>query len=133
MEPETDGLHCMISTPLLEGSELYGVCSYGAFRCLDATTGKRLWETYEPTGNGRWWNAFLIPNGDRTFIANEQGELIIARLSREGYREVSRTKLIAPTNRAQGRDVVWSHPAFANRHIFARNDREILCASLAAE
>ena len=24
----------------------------------------------------------------------------------------------------------WSHPAYANRHIFARNDEEILCASL---
>ena len=26
--------------------------------------------------------------------------------------------------------VVWSHPAFAYRCIFARNDQEILCASL---
>jgi hypothetical protein len=29
--------------------------------------------------------------------------------------------------------VVWSHPAFANRSIYARNDKEILCAGLAAE
>ena len=42
-------------------------------------------------------------------------------------------KLIAPTNRVRNRVVVWSHPAFAYRHIFARNDREILCASLAQE
>jgi hypothetical protein len=28
---------------------------------------------------------------------------------------------------------VWSHPAFAHRCVYARNDKEILCASLAAE
>jgi len=27
--------------------------------------------------------------------------------------------------------VHWSHPAYANRHIFVRNDKEILSASLA--
>jgi len=29
--------------------------------------------------------------------------------------------------------VCWSHPAFAYRCVFARNDREVVCASLAAE
>jgi len=29
--------------------------------------------------------------------------------------------------------VHWSHPAYANRHIFVRNDQEILKASLAKE
>ena len=108
------------------------MCSYGALRCLDAQTGRRVWETYQATGKGRWWNAFLIPNGDRVFIHNEQGELIIAKLSPKGYEEISRAKLIAPTNRVQRRNIVWSHPAFANKCVYARNDRQILCASLAA-
>ena len=34
---------------------------------------------------------------------------------------------------AFGRDVVWSHPAYADKCVFARNDKEIVCASLAAE
>jgi hypothetical protein len=29
--------------------------------------------------------------------------------------------------------VVWSHPAFAHRSMYARNDKEIVCVSLAAE
>ncbi len=28
--------------------------------------------------------------------------------------------------------VCWSHPAYAGKHIFARNDEELVCASLAA-
>jgi hypothetical protein len=58
--------------------------------------------------------------------------LIIARLSPKGYQEISRAKLIEPTSRVRRRDMVWSHPAFADKHVFARNDREIVCASLAA-
>jgi hypothetical protein len=32
----------------------------------------------------------------------------------------------------RGRAVTWSHPAFAYRHIFARSDRELVCADLGA-
>jgi len=73
----------------------------------------------------------IVKNGARFFLANEKGELIIAKFSRKGYEEISRTHLLEPTNTAAGRDVLWSHPAFANRCIYARNDKEILCASLA--
>jgi outer membrane protein assembly factor BamB len=131
-EMVTDGVHCLMSTPLLKDGYLYGVDSYGALRCLNASTGERIWETYQATGHDRWWNAFLVRNGDRVFIANEQGELIIARLTPKGYEEISRAKLIEPTNQVRRRDIVWSHPAFANRCVYARNDREIVCASLAA-
>jgi outer membrane protein assembly factor BamB len=128
----TDGLHAVMCTPVLESGFIYGVCSYGQLRCLNAETGQRIWETTKPTGKGRWWNAFLIRHQDRFFLCNEQGELIIAKLSPAGYRELSRTFLIEPTNRAQRRKVVWSHPAFAHRCVYTRNDKEIVCADLAA-
>jgi len=34
---------------------------------------------------------------------------------------------------ARGRDVVWSHPAFAQKSFFARNQKEIICVSLEAD
>jgi outer membrane protein assembly factor BamB len=43
---------------------------------------------------------------------------------------VSRAKLLEPTGVYGARDVVWSHPAFANRCVYARNDKELVCASL---
>ena len=66
------------------------------------------------------------------WIFNERGELIISRLSPRGYEEISRAKLIEPTTGQESRGVCWSHPAFADKHVFARNDRELVCASLAA-
>jgi hypothetical protein len=77
--------------------------------------------------------AFLVKNGDRFFLFNEKGELVIAKLTPKGYEEIDRCKLLEPTNIGNGREVVWSHPAFADRCIFARNDKEIICASLAGE
>lgn len=130
---KTDGLHAIMPTPAFQGNYIYGVCSYGELRCLEAETGKRLWSTFAATGEGRWWNAFLIPHQDRYFLCNEQGDLITAKLTPKGYEETSRAFLIAPTNKAMRRDIVWSHPAFANRRVYARNDKEIVCVDLSAQ
>jgi outer membrane protein assembly factor BamB len=134
-EIDTDGLHALISTPVIVGESVYGVCSYGQFRCLDLRTGSRVWETLEVTKEkARWATGFLVKNGDRFFINNDRGELIIAKLSPDGYQEISRTPLIKPTTRVGNRRelgvVNWSHPAYANRQILARNDEEILSASM---
>lgn len=133
-ERRTDKLHSIIPTPVLTETNIYGICSYGQLRCLDVNTGQRIWETREATGDGRWWNAFLIPHEDRYFIHNEQGELIIAELSPKGYKEISRALLVEATRRlgSQGRTVIWSHPAFAMKSVFARNDKEIVRVNLAA-
>lgn len=132
-EIRTDGVHPIMCTPWFDGQNIYSVCSYGQLRCLDASNGNRIWETLEATGRGRWWNAFLIPQGDRFFIHNEQGDLIIARLSPSGYEELSRARLIEPTRPVQRRMTIWSHPAFAMKSVFARNDKEIIRVNLSAE
>ena len=131
-ERETDSLHSMISTPLFQGDSIYGVDSYGELRCLDASTGDRVWEDQTATPRNRWSNIHLVVNYDRVWMFNEVGELIIAQLSRDGFHEISRAKLISPTLPQLPRrgGVCWAHPAFANRHIFIRNDSELLCASL---
>ncbi len=131
----TDGLHSIISTPFVKDGYIYGVCSYGQLRGLKAETGERLWETFEATSGkeARWGNAFLVPQGDRFFLFNERGEVIIARLTPKGYEEISRAKILDPTNTMAGRPVIWSHPAFANKCMYARNDKEILCVLLAKD
>ncbi len=138
-ERNTDKLHAIMCTPWLEDGHIYGVCSYGQLRCLKADTGERLWETFKATGatgenggrNDRWAHAFLIKHADRFFIANEKGDLIIAKLSPQGYEEVSRAHLLEPTGNAGARPVVWSHPAFANKRAYMRNDKELICVDLA--
>ena len=135
-EKDTSSLHSIISTPYLEDDHIYGVCSYGQLRCIDAATGERIWESMKATTvdeqPARWANAFIVRHGSRYFLANEKGELIIANLAPQGYHEISRAKILEPTNKAAGRDVVWSHPAFANGAVLMRNDHELVRASLKA-
>lgn len=134
-EKDTDALHSIMATPVIDAGNIYGVCSYGEFRCLRADTGERVWETFAPTTgkSERWGTAFVVKHADRWFIFNEQGDLIIARLSPRGYEEISRARLIEPDNHDARRPVVWSHPAYANRSVYARNDHELVCVSLAEE
>jgi outer membrane protein assembly factor BamB len=132
-ELNTDGLHSIMSTPVVDGESIFGVCSFGQLRCLNADTGERIWETIQATGKGRWWNAFIIKHENGYFLANEQGELVLADLKRKGYSEIGRMKLLEPTGEAQRRKVVWSHPAFAHRAVYARNDVEIVKYDLSAK
>lgn len=133
-EDVADGvaLHCLISTPLIRGGHIHGVDGGGVLRCLALETGMQVWEDKTAVPENRWATIHLVQHGERTWMFNERGELIIARLSPEGFEEISRGKLIEPTTgqlRRRG-GVTWSHPAFAYRHVFVRNDNELVCADL---
>jgi outer membrane protein assembly factor BamB len=127
-------LGSVFGTPFIEGGYIYGTDSNGALRCVKADTGARVWSTLAPNGDkeAKCADIFIIKNDDCFFLVTEKGDLVSARLTPKGYDELSRAHLLEPTTAAFGRTVVWSHPAFANRCIFARNDKEIICASLAA-
>jgi hypothetical protein len=58
---------------------------------------------------------------DRAIVLNSEGELILARLTREGLHEQSRVQIIGPT---------WAHPAFAGERVYARDDRELVAVVL---
>ncbi len=132
-EQHTDALHSIISTPILDGDFVYGVDSYGELRCLNAANGDRVWESLDAVPKDRWATIHFVRNGDKVWMFNERGELIISELSPKGFKEISRARLIDPTTdqlRKRG-GVTWAHPAFAYKHVFARNDKELVCASLA--
>jgi outer membrane protein assembly factor BamB len=126
-------LSSLIPSPVVKDGHIYGVSFMGELCCLDLATGKELWRTYAATGGREsdCGTAFLIPQGDRFVIFNDQGELILADLTPSGYKEISRARILEPVQAARGRQVVWSHPAFAHRCVFARNDKEMVCVSLA--
>jgi outer membrane protein assembly factor BamB len=138
VDPEhdvTEQLHCVMSTPVIRDGFIYGMCSYGELRCLDAKTGERQWESLAVIGGAtvRWGNAFIVQLGegsDRYILFNEQGDLLMARLTPQKYEEISRAHILEPTNTMAGRKVVWSHPAFAQSCVFARNDNELVCVSM---
>jgi outer membrane protein assembly factor BamB len=134
-ERNSDTVHALMASPVVEGDYIYGFCNYGQLRCLKLATGDRVWESQQAiVEQARNASGFLVRNRDRTWILNDRGELIIASLTPAGYHEISRTKLLRPTSPPGGRRefkaVLWSHPAFANRHVLVRNDEELARFSL---
>jgi outer membrane protein assembly factor BamB len=120
--------------PFLVDDVLYGFDQKGVLRALKLPTGERLWESVDVIG-GRpkdSQTAFIVRHEDHFWLFNELGELIIARLTPQAYIEIDRAKVIDQSNFAYGRDVVWSMPAFANRHVYIRNDNEIICVDLSS-
>ena len=119
----------------------YVALGSGGFGCLLAETGDEVWSTMDYTGE-RVGTAHLTPIGDgdgnggggRALLFNQKGQLILVNLSPQGHEELGRCLLVEATAgyRPQG-PIAWSHPAYANRSVYARNDRELVCASLAAD
>jgi hypothetical protein len=131
-EQKSDALQPIISTPLLIGDHIYGVDSYGELRCLESSTGERVWEDLTAVPRARWSTIHFVRNGDKVWMFNERGELLITTLSPEGLKILSRAQLIEPTLRQLNErgGVCWAHPAFAYKHVFARNDEALVCAGL---
>jgi outer membrane protein assembly factor BamB len=119
------------SSPLLQGDYVYSAKSSGELVCLNAGTGKQLWGTTNVTEPKFGASIHLTPNGEVTFLFTDEGNLILARLAPEGYHEINRVHLLKPTSYLMKRKLAWVPPVYVNRCIFARNDEELICASLA--
>jgi outer membrane protein assembly factor BamB len=118
--------------PVVVGEVMYGVDGNGELMAIELPSGERLWHTAAPISErpANSGTAFLVRQDDRFWLWNDSGELIIARLTPEGYEELDRTKLLEPTNNAFGRDVLWCAPAFANGRMIVRNDSECIAVDL---
>ena len=118
------------SSPLLQGDYVYSAKSSGEFVCLAAGTGQQVWGITNVTEPKFGASIQLTPNGDTTLLFTDEGNLIQARLTPGGYHEVGRVHLLKPTSVLGTRRFAWVPPVFADRCIFARNDEELICASL---
>ena len=120
------------STALLRGDYVYSARTSGELVCLEAATGKEIWHTDAVTSPENGSSIHIVANGATVLLFTDGGDLIRARLGPDGYHELGRAHLIEGTYAFNGRKRAWAAPAFANRRVFARNDREIVCADLAA-
>jgi len=125
--------------PQMRDGVIYGVDSESsALIAASMKDGEQLWSTTEASlapgtkKKARHGTAFLIyhePN-KQYWLFGEMGDLILAELSAAGYKELGRQNILEPTNGAWGRKVVWTHPAFADKSVFARNGKELLRVGL---
>jgi hypothetical protein len=115
-------LSLLMSTPLARDGHVYALDKDKGLTCIELKTGKVKWDSAFITPRGRNPQASLVWVGEDALIFNELGELIRARLTPAGFREQAKAAIL--------KDGTWAHPAYAEGCLFARNDKEILCAPL---
>ncbi|MES1212980.1 MAG: PQQ-binding-like beta-propeller repeat protein [Singulisphaera sp.] len=117
-------LRGLMSQPLERDGYVYSLDKQLGVTCFELASGKKLWDDgnrLTPRGRNPQVTMVWLGDSDRTISLNSEGELVLARFTPDGYQEQSRTKIIGPT---------WAHPAYAGRHVFARDDAELVCVEL---
>lgn len=117
-------LRGLMSQPLVREGYVYSIDKRFGLTCFELATGRKLWDAgNRMTPRGRNPQATMVWTGnqDRVLVLNSEGELILARFNPNGYTELARTGIIGAT---------WAHPAYAGQHVYARDDKELVCVSL---
>ncbi len=96
------------STAMILGDHVYSAKSFGELVCLEAATGKQVWQTNSVTDIGNGASIHLTPSGDVVFLFTDRGDFIRAQLTPEGYREISRAHLLEPTSPFGSRKCAWT-------------------------
>jgi len=71
-----------------------------------------------------------VPSIGCVLLFTDRGDLILSRLTAAGYQELGRFHLLDPTADYGPRKMAWVPPAYSVQCVFARNDRELVCALL---
>src|SRR5206468_9965219 len=82
------------STALFRGDHLFSAKSSGELVCVEASTGKPVWQTDKVTDLINGASIHLTANGDSVLLYTDKGELIRASLTAQGYKEISRVALL---------------------------------------
>jgi outer membrane protein assembly factor BamB len=111
-------------TSILIDGHLYGFDNIGSagpvtnLACVNAATGEQVWL------ERRFGKGNLIAADGKLWMTNMDGELIIARVTPEGYEELSRSLAMGSTRQA---------PALSDGRLFVRDDAVIMCIDVRAE
>jgi enterochelin esterase-like enzyme len=99
----------------LHEDHLYGF-SGNFLTCVDVTNGEKVWKSRPPGGRG-----VILVDGHLVVFAND-GDVVVAQASSEGYREEARVKV---SERG-----TYTYPSFADGLVFVRNTLEIAAVSV---
>ncbi len=128
-----EGLNAVMTSLLVKDGYIYGIAGMGQLICQKLDTGEVVRSGTEIFGEKPAFcgTVFWVDAGEVVYGLTDQGNLIVLKLSPEKCEILASAHVLEPTHAAQGRKAVWSHPAFADRRVYLKNDKEILCLSLA--
>ena len=85
----------------------------GQFFALDAATGASLWRTEGREAT----NSAIVMAGNLLFLLNNDGDLIVARMSRSGFTQVTRYEV--------AKSATWAQPAISGNRLFIKDESSV--------
>ena len=102
-----------VPSAILVGNYYYLVNDDGIATCLDATTGKRLWQKRLP---GRY-TASPVATNEHLYFCNEDGDTLVVRAGQKRFEQVARNRLAQP---------IFASPAISQGSLFIRTSKNLL-------
>lgn len=104
-----------IGTGALLDGHAYRICA-GAnlIDCLDAKTGKVLWQQRQ---KGAFWGSLSL-SGDIAYVTDQRGNTVVFRPSPDGFQPIAENDLGDPSN---------ATPALSNGRIYLRTKKKLWC------
>jgi outer membrane protein assembly factor BamB len=139
-----DDINSIMSTVIAKNGCYFGVAGNGELRCVAESDGELKWRSYAalategqdveaaPRQLTGFPSLFITPQADRYWLFTDQGDLLLTKLSVDGYTELGRQNLLPTTGTTRGRAYVWCAPAFSGGCIFVRNEETLACFDLRA-
>ena len=111
----TSEVSMFMSNPVLADGTLYGMSHLrsGQFFALDAASGDTLWRTEGREAT----NSAVVMAGDLLFLLNNDADLVVAQMSRNGFTQVSRYE-VAPS-------ATWAQPAISGNRLFIKDESSV--------
>ncbi len=109
-----------MSSPVLKGNRLFGVSHRraGQLFCLDADTGKTLWQNDGRLGD----NVALVQAGSVVVLLTNKGQLLVVQAEAAKYEPVAQYQVSdKPT---------WAHPVLLGKWILIKDPTTLACFAL---
>lgn len=117
---ENRWLRGLMCPPLVRGPYAYLLDKQHGLTAFEFATGNKLWDDgnrLTPKGRNPQATIVWTGRGDQIAALNSDGDLILARLTDDGYVEQTRANVVDPT---------WANPAFAGDSVYARSDSQVV-------
>lgn len=130
---EIDGINAVMTSLLVKDGHVYGIAGMGELICQKLDTGEVVRKGDEIFGDKAAFcgSVFWVDAGNTVYGLTDQGDLVILKLAPDKCEVLATAHVLETTHAAKGRKAVWAHPAFADKRVYMKNDKEIVCISLA--
>jgi outer membrane protein assembly factor BamB len=102
---------------------IYGYAEMDGFVCQNTENGKIRWNAEKKIAKG----ALTYADGHLYYIEEKSGDVLLLKVSPEGWEEKGRFKLSPQTEKRNPKGRIWVHPVIANGKMYLRDQELIMC------